>query len=105
MKTQFIRHLRRRHGIGKILLIGKDEKNGIAQFIFIEHSVHFITCGIDTVGIVGVDYEDESLGILVVVSPEGTDLVLTTDIPYGEGDVLVFDGFDIETNCGDGGHN
>jgi hypothetical protein len=29
--------------------------------------------------------------------PEGADLVLPTDIPYGEGDVLIFDGLDVET--------
>ena len=33
------------------------------------------------------------------MSPEGTDLVLTTDIPDGELDVLVLDGLDVET-CG-----
>jgi hypothetical protein len=30
------------------------------------------------------------------VSPQGTDLVLTTDIPHGELNVLVFDGLDVE---------
>ena len=29
--------------------------------------------------------------------PEWADLVLPTDIPYGERDVLVFDGLDVET--------
>jgi hypothetical protein len=30
------------------------------------------------------------------MSPERSDLVLTTNIPYGKGDVLVFDGLDVE---------
>jgi len=29
--------------------------------------------------------------------PERADLVLPTNIPYGERDVLVFDGLDVET--------
>lgn len=56
------------------------------------------------------------------MSPKGTDLVLTSDIPHGERDVLVFNGLDVEscaqtkvsaqkgntrserhTNCWDGG--
>ena len=31
--------------------------------------------------------------------PEGTDLVLASDVPDGEGDVLVLDGLHVET-CG-----
>jgi hypothetical protein len=30
------------------------------------------------------------------MSPQGTNLVLASDIPYGEGDVLVFDSFNVE---------
>jgi hypothetical protein len=30
------------------------------------------------------------------MSPQGTNLVLASDIPYGEGDVLVFDSFHVE---------
>ena len=51
----------------------------------------------DTLSIGGVDDENESLRVLVVVSPERSDLVLSTDIPDGEGNVFVFDGFDVET--------
>jgi hypothetical protein len=32
------------------------------------------------------------------MSPEGTDFVLTTDIPHCETDVFVFHSFDIESN-------
>jgi hypothetical protein len=37
-------------------------------------------------------------GVLVTVPPERTDLVLPSHIPDGEGNVLVFDGLDIETS-------
>jgi len=32
----------------------------------------------------------------LTVSPEWADLILSSDIPHGEGDVLVFDRLDIE---------
>ena len=38
-----------------------------------------------------------------VVSPERTDLVLATDVPYVELCVLVCDGLDVEADGGDGG--
>jgi hypothetical protein len=31
------------------------------------------------------------------MSPQRTNLVLSTDIPHGEGDILVLDGLDVET--------
>ena len=55
---------------------------------------------IDTVAIVRVHHEDQALRVLVVVAPQRTDLVLTTDIPNRERDVLVFDSFHVET-CGE----
>jgi len=35
------------------------------------------------------------------MAPQGTNLILTTHIPYSEADVFVFDSFNIETNGGD----
>ena len=37
------------------------------------------------------------------MSPQGSDLVLTSDIPDGEVDVLVLDRLDVEPDGGDGG--
>ena len=102
MQSQLIGHLRRTHGIRKILLVSEYQKDGITKLVFVQHSVHLITSSIDTVRIIGIHHENESLGILVIVSPERADLILTTDIPYSKGDVLVFDGLDIETDGGDG---
>ena len=56
---------------------------------------------IDSVAIVGVNDEDEALSVLVVVSPEESNLVLTTDVPHSEGDVLILDSLDIEADSGD----
>ena len=38
-----------------------------------------------------------TLRVLEVVPPEGTDLVLSSDVPHGERDVLVLDSLDVET--------
>ena len=83
----------------KILLVGKDQEESISQLVLVEHALQLLTGLDDTVTIVAVDDEDDTLGVLEVMSPEGTDLVLTTDIPDGELDVLVLDGLDVET-CG-----
>lgn len=81
------------------MLVGKDQENGIPQLILVEHALQLLTSLDDTVAIVAVNDEDDTLGVLEVVSPQGTNLVLTTDIPHGELDVLVLDGLDVETCC------
>lgn len=56
---------------------------------------------VNSLSIVGVDDVDEALGVGVVVSPQKSDLVLTTDIPNVERDVLVLDSLDVEADRGD----
>lgn len=82
---------------GQILLVGEDQEKGIPQLILVEHALQFLTGLGDTVTIVAVDDEDDTLGVLEVMSPQGTDLVLTTDVPHGELDVAVLNGLDVET--------
>lgn len=82
---------------GKILLVGEDKEDGVAELILVQHALKFFASLNNTVAIVAIDDEDDALGVLEVMSPEGTDLVLTTDIPDGELNVLVLDGLDVET--------
>ena len=105
MQSELIGHFCRAHGVGKILLVGKYQEYRIAQFVFIEHSVQFVTSSIDTIRVIGIDDKDETLRVLVVVAPQGTNLILTAYIPDCKGDVLVFDRFDVETNGRNGGDN
>lgn len=81
----------------QILLVGENKEESIAEFIFVQHALQLFPGLDDTVTIVAVDHEDNTLGVLEVVSPERTDLVLTTDIPHGKLNVLVLDGLDVET--------
>lgn len=85
----------------QILLVGKDQQDGISQLILIQHALEFLSGLNNTLAIVAVDDEDDTLGVLEVMSPQRSDLVLATDIPHGELDVLVLDSLDVEAFTGD----
>lgn len=80
----------------KILLVGKDQENCVTEFVLVQHALEFLPGLNNTVAIVAVDDENDTLSILEVVPPQRSNLVLTTDIPHGEGDVLVLDSLDVE---------
>lgn len=79
------------------MLVSKDKEEGITEFIFVQHALQLFPGLDDTIPIVAIDDEDDTLGVLEVMSPERTDLVLSTDIPHGKLNVLVLDGLDVET--------
>ncbi len=81
----------------KILLVGKDKEKSVAQLILVEHALKFLTSLDNTISVVGVDNKDDTLGILKVMSPERSNLVLATNVPNCELDVLVLDGLNVET--------
>lgn len=105
VKTQLISHFSCRHGVRQILLVGKDQQDRFTQLILVQHTVQLVASSVNTVTIVGVNHEDKTLRILVVVAPQRTNLILSSDVPHGEADVLVFHSFDVETNGRDGGDN
>jgi hypothetical protein len=82
---------------GQILLVGKDQEKSIPQLVLVQHALELLTGLNNTVAIVAVDDEDDTLGVLEVMPPQRADLVLTTDIPHSELDVLVLDSLDVET--------
>lgn len=81
---------------GQILLVGEDQEVGIAQLVLVQHALQLLPGLNDTIAIVRVDDEDDTLGVLEVVPPQRSNLVLSTDIPHGERDVLVLDRLDVE---------
>ena len=82
---------------GQILLVGKDEEESVSELVLVEHALELLTRLDNTVAIVAIDDEDDTLGVLEVMPPQRTDLVLTTDIPHGELDVLVLYSLNVET--------
>jgi hypothetical protein len=82
---------------GQILLVGENQKYGISQLILIQHALQFLPGLNNTVTIIAVNDEDDTLGILEVMSPQRSDLVLSTNIPDGELNVFVFDSLNVET--------
>lgn len=69
---------------GKILLVGEDQEDGVPQLVLVQHALEFFPGLGDTVTIVGVDDENNALGVLEVVAPQRSNLVLTTNVPHGE---------------------
>jgi hypothetical protein len=88
------------HGVGQILLVGEDKEKSVTELVLVEHALELLAGLDNTVAIVGVDDEDDTLSVLEVMSPEGTDLVLSTDIPHGELNVLVLNSLDVEACSG-----
>jgi hypothetical protein len=66
VKSKFVSDLSRIHRIRQILFIGEDEKESITELIFIEHPLKFLPSFRNTFPIIGVDDENDSLGILEV---------------------------------------
>ena len=84
VQAQLVRHLCSTHSVWKILFVGKDQKDSIAELIFVQHSVQLISGGIDTIGVIGIYHKDQTLSVLVIVAPQWTDLILTSYIPHCE---------------------
>jgi hypothetical protein len=89
-----------RNTYGKILFVGKHKKESVPELVFVEHALQFLASLDHTVAIIAVNDKDDALCVLEVVSPQRSDLVLSTDIPHGELDVLVFDGLNVEAYQG-----
>lgn len=81
----------------QILLVGEDQEESVPELILVQHALQLLPCLNNTVAIVGVDNEDNTLGVLEVMPPQRPDLVLSSDIPYGELNVLVLDSLDVES--------
>lgn len=79
------------------MLVGENKEKGISKLILVEHALQLFPSFDNSVTIVAVNNEDDTLGVLEVMSPQRSDLVLSTNIPYGELNVLVFDSLNIET--------
>ena len=102
VQPELVSDLSNAHGLREILLVGEHKKNSVAQLVLAEHLVELVVGLDDTLAVVRVNDKDEPLGVLEVVAPQRTDLVLTAHIPHGEVDVLVLNSLHVEPDGGDG---
>jgi hypothetical protein len=81
---------------GQILFVGENEKHSISQLVLVQHALQLLTSFYDAIAIVAVDNENDALGVLEIMPPQRADLVLTTNIPNCELNVLVLNGLNVE---------
>lgn len=86
-----------------ILLVGKDQEQRVLHFAIVDDLVQLRPSLLEAGGIARIHDEDQTLCAGVVVSPERANLVLTTDIPHVELDVLIGHALDVESDSGDRG--
>lgn len=96
VQTQLVRNLSRVHRVRQILLVGENQQERISQLVLVQHALQLLAGLNDTVTVVAVDDEDDTLRVLEVVPPQRSDLVLSTNIPDRELDVLVLDRLNVE---------
>ena len=105
VEAELISDLSSIHGVGQILLVGEDKEKSITELILVQHPLQLLASLRNTLSIIGVDHEDDTLGILEVcrrtsfmrkasiisgskcrrtMPPERANLILTSDIPHGE---------------------
>ena len=82
--------------LGKSCLLANQEQR-VPQLVLVQHPLQLLARLDNTVAVIAVDDEDDALGVLEVMPPQRPNLVLPSDIPHGELDVLVFDRLDVET--------
>jgi hypothetical protein len=79
-QPQRLADLTRPLGARLVLLVGKHEQRGVAQFFFVEHGAQFFRGGGEAVDVCAVDDEDYRSGVGVVATPVGADGGLATEV-------------------------
>lgn len=54
------------HGVGQILLVGENEEQGVAELVLVEHALELLAGLRNTLSVVRVDDEDDTVGVLEV---------------------------------------
>lgn len=66
MKAKLIGDFSSVHGIRKILLVGEYQQERVTKFVFIQHTLEFITSFWNTITIIGVDNKNDALSVLEI---------------------------------------
>ena len=70
LETELVSNLRCIHGVGQILLVGENKKQRITKLILVQHALKFLTSFRNTFTIIGVNNENDSLGVLEICKGE-----------------------------------
>lgn len=62
------------HGIRQILLVSKYQNRCILQLLLVEHFLQLLARFDCTIPIIAVHHKDQTLGVLEIMTPQGTDL-------------------------------
>lgn len=74
VEAELVGDLSDAHGVGQILFVAEHEEHGISQLVLVQHLLQLLVGLVDTLPIVGVDHKDQTLCVLEIVAPQGTDL-------------------------------
>jgi hypothetical protein len=66
VEAELIGNLSSVHGVGQILLVGEDKEESITELIFVQHPLQLLASLRNTLSIIRIDYEDDTLGVLEV---------------------------------------
>lgn len=91
------------HSVGQILLVCKHKQERVLHFAVSDDAVEFLAGLVDSCAVGRVHYEYQTLSSRKVVTPEGTNLFLSTHVPDVEANVFVGQSLDIEADSGHGG--
>ena len=83
----------------QILLVRKHKQEALLHFPIAQYTVELLLRLVYTFPVLAVNDENETLGASVVLSPQGPNLVLSSDVPNVELDVLVGHGLHVKTHC------
>ena len=79
-EAELLRDLLGVHGLGEVALVGKDQQHHVLHLTVCDDA-HQLRAGlVHTLAIGTVDHKDKCLSPGKVVTPQRTDLILTTDI-------------------------
>mmetsp|Transcript_35595 Transcript_35595/g.82663 ORF Transcript_35595/g.82663 Transcript_35595/m.82663 type:complete len:367 (+) Transcript_35595:560-1660(+) len=103
VQSELVRDLCRGSSVRQILLVRVHKQQSVPQLILVQHLTQLLTSILHALAVVAVHHADKRVCALEVVAPERSNLVTATHIPTGQLHALVFYGFNVEANGGDGG--
>mmetsp|Transcript_267 Transcript_267/g.2120 ORF Transcript_267/g.2120 Transcript_267/m.2120 type:complete len:229 (-) Transcript_267:214-900(-) len=88
-QTKVLAHLGRRHGPLQVLFIGKDKQSTVPHQRILDDRLEFARCSPNPLAVQRIHHVDQTVGVVEIVPPKWSQLLLTTHVPHRELYVLV----------------